>query len=185
MHHVSRITDHVSRLVERMTQHLIIAVVGDGQCDAATAAEAEAVGRALAERGATVVCGGLGGVMEAACRGAKSAGGLTVGILPGTDRHAANPWVDIPIVTGLGQARNLLVVLTGQAVVAVHGGYGTLSEIAHALKAGIPVVGLGTWKLAKAGQPTDVIHRASTPEEAAELAVRLAGEKGDHHVVRR
>ncbi|MFQ5859049.1 MAG: TIGR00725 family protein [Anaerolineae bacterium] len=153
---------------------LIIAVVGDGQCDAATAAEAEAVGRALAKAGATVVCGGLGGVMEAACRGAKSAGGTTIGILPGLDRLAANPYVDIPVVTGMDQARNLIVVRTAQAVIAVRGGYGTLSEVAHALKAGIPVVGLGTWELAKRGERLDAIYRVDTPEKAVELAIRLA-----------
>ena len=158
---------------------MIVAVVGDGQCDAATAAEAEAVGRALAEAGATVVCGGLGGVMEAVCRGAKSAGGATVGILPGLDRRAANPYVDIPIVTGMDQARNLIVARTGQAVIAVRGGYGTLSEIAHALKAGIPVVGLGTWKLSRPGDSSDAIHRADTPAEAARLAVALARAESD------
>ncbi|RME47374.1 MAG: TIGR00725 family protein [Chloroflexi bacterium] len=158
---------------------LIIAVVGDGQCDAATASEAEAVGRALAEAGATLVCGGLGGVMEAACRGAKSAGGTTIGILPGLDRRAANPYVDIPIVTGMDQARNLIIVRTAQAVVAVRGGYGTLSEIAHALKAGVPVVGLSTWELVKPGERLDAIHRASTPEDAARLAVRLARSGGN------
>jgi hypothetical protein len=157
-----------------MGRRLIVAVIGDGQCDAATAAEAEAVGRALAEAGAAIVCGGLGGVMEAACRGAKSAGGTTIGILPGLDRRAANPYVDIAIVTGMDQARNLVVVRTGQAVVAVRGGYGTLSEIAHALKAGIPVVGLGTWELGKPGDRFDAIHRAGTPEDAARLAVALA-----------
>lgn len=162
-----------------MSQLLIIAVVGDGQCDAATAAKAEAVGRALAEAGATVVCGGLGGVMEAACRGAKSAGGTTIGILPGLDRRSANPYIDIPVVTGMDQARNLIVVRTGQAAVAVHGGYGTLSEIAHALKAGIPVVGLGTWELSRRGKSVDTIHRADSPEEAARLAVELA-KKTDH-----
>lgn len=157
-----------------MSQALIIAVVGDGQCDAATAAEAEAVGRTLAEAGATVVCGGLGGVMEAACRGAKSAGGTTIGILPGLDRRSANPYVDMPIVTGMGQARNLIVVRTGQAVVAVHGRYGTLSEIAHALKAGLPVVGLGTWELSRPGERVNAIQRAATPEKAAEMAIALA-----------
>lgn len=153
---------------------LIIAVIGDGQCDTKTAAEAEAVGRALAEAGATVVCGGLGGVMEAACRGARLAGGTTIGILPGLDRRAANPYVDIPIVTGMDQARNLIVVRSAQAVIAVRGGYGTLSEIAHALKAGIPVVGLGTWQLARDSKPVHVVHRASSPEHAARLAVELA-----------
>jgi uncharacterized protein (TIGR00725 family) len=105
------------------------------------------VGRRLAERGAVVVCGGLGGVMEAACRGAKEAGGPTVGILPGTDRAAANAFVDVAIPSGLGEGRNVLVVRAADAVVAVGGGYGTLSEIALALKAGKRVVGLDSWDI--------------------------------------
>lgn len=121
-----------------------------------------------------VVCGGLGGVMEAVCRGAKSAGGTTIGVLPGLHRRSANPFVDIPIVTGMDQARNLIVVRTGQVVIAVRGGFGTLSEIALALKAGIPVVGLGTWELSQPGMPGDSIHRADTPEEAVKLAMILA-----------
>jgi hypothetical protein len=112
--------------------------------------------------------------MEAACRGAKAAGGLTVGILPGTLRHDANRYVDIPIVTGLGQARNVLVVQSAQAVIAVHGEYGTLSEIAHALKLGIPVVGLHTWSLAQEGEERRAIVRAQTPQEAVEKALALA-----------
>jgi hypothetical protein len=105
------------------------------------------VGRLLAERGAVLVCGGLGGTMEAACRGAGQAGGTTVGLLPGTDRAAANPHVDIAIPTGLGEARNAIVVRTADVVIAVGGGYGTLSEIALALKMGRRVVGLGTWEI--------------------------------------
>jgi uncharacterized protein (TIGR00725 family) len=105
------------------------------------------VGRELAARGAVVVCGGLGGVMEAACRGAKAGGGRTVGILPGIDRAAANPFVDTAIPTGLGEARNALVVRAADALIAVGGGYGTLSEIALALKAGKPVVGLDSWDI--------------------------------------
>jgi uncharacterized protein (TIGR00725 family) len=105
------------------------------------------VGRELAARGAVLVCGGLGGVMEAACRGAKDAGGRTVGILPGTDRAAANPFVDIAIPTGLGEARNALVVGAADGLIAVGGGYGTLSEIALALKAGKRVVGLDSWDI--------------------------------------
>ena len=124
-----------------------VAVVGPGSCSAAVQAQAEAVGRALAEAGATVVCGGLGGVMEAVCRGAKSAAGVTVGILPGDERSAANQWVDLAVATGLGEARNVLVVRAADAVIAVGGGYGTLSEIALALKAGKPVVGLDTWDI--------------------------------------
>jgi uncharacterized protein (TIGR00725 family) len=105
------------------------------------------VGRGLAAQGAVVVCGGLGGVMEAACRGAKQAGGHTVGILPGSDRGAANPFVDTAVPTGLGEARNALVVRAADALIAVGGGYGTLSEIAFALKAGKRVVGLDSWDI--------------------------------------
>jgi uncharacterized protein (TIGR00725 family) len=105
------------------------------------------VGRELAGAGAVVVCGGLGGVMEAACRGAREAGGRTIGILPGTDRTAANEFVEVAIPTGLGEARNALVVRTADALIAVGGGYGTLSEIALALKAGKRVVGLDSWDI--------------------------------------
>jgi uncharacterized protein (TIGR00725 family) len=105
------------------------------------------VGRLLAERGAMVVCGGLGGTMEAACRGARAAGGTTLGLLPGLDRSAANPFVSVAVPTGLGEARNALVVRAADAVIALGGGYGTLSEIALALKAGKRVVGLGTWEI--------------------------------------
>jgi uncharacterized protein (TIGR00725 family) len=107
---------------------------------------AEAVGRQLAERGCTLVCGGLGGGMEAACRGAKEAGGLTIGIVPGYDERDANPWVDHVICTGMGQARNAIVAASGRALIAVGGGWGTLSEIALALRLGRPVVLLGGWR---------------------------------------
>jgi len=153
---------------------MFIAIVGAGRCSADVAALAEAVGRELAQRNAVLICGGLGGVMEAACKGAKGAGGLTVGILPGTSHRDANPYVDIPIITGMGEARNVLVVQSAQAVIAIHGEYGTLSEIAHALKLGIPVVGLSTWQLAKDGQERQAIVRADTPQEAVEKALALA-----------
>jgi len=152
---------------------LLIAVIGDGQCSPEVGALAEAVGRELGQRGAVLICGGLGGVMEAACRGAKQAGGLTVGILPGTSRHDANRYVDVPIVTGMGEARNVLVVQSAQAVIAIHGEYGTLSEIAHALKLGIPVVGLDTWRLVKNGQERQSIIHVRTPKEAVERALAL------------
>ncbi len=153
---------------------MFIAVIGAGRCSEAVAALAEAVGQELARRGAVLVCGGRGGVMEAACRGAKSVGGLTVGILPGTSRQDANRYVDIPIVTGMGEARNVLVVQSAQAVIAVHGEYGTLSEIGHALKLGIPVVGIGTWQLLKDGEERQAIIRAETAHEAVERAMALA-----------
>jgi uncharacterized protein (TIGR00725 family) len=149
-----------------------VAIVGAGSADARTAAIAEEVGRLLASRGAVVVCGGLGGVMEAACRGAKSAVGTTVGILPGLDRDEANAWVDVAIPTGLGEARNALVVRAADVLIAIGGEYGTLSEIALALKTGKPVVGIDTWELSRRGVPATDIVRASTPAEAVELALR-------------
>jgi uncharacterized protein (TIGR00725 family) len=151
-------------------------VAGSGAAGADEEALAEEVGRAAAERGAVLVCGGLGGVMEAACRGAKSRDGRTLGILPGTDRAAANPHVDVAVPTGLGEARNAIVVRTADAVIAVAGEFGTLSEIALALKAGKPVVGLGTWELAKEGRAVDAILRASSGEEAVDLALERLGE---------
>lgn len=151
-----------------------IAVIGAGECDAPTAAVAEEVGRRLAQAGATVVCGGLDGVMEAACRGAKSAGGLTVGILPGTNRADANRWVDVSIPTGLGEARNIIVVRSAQAVIAVGGEFGTLSEMAFALKFGVPVIGLNTWQLARNGKIEPIIREASDAEEAVRCALDSA-----------
>ena len=144
-----------------------MAVVGPGDAGDDVAAQAEAVGAALAAGGAVVVCGGLGGVMAAACRGARSAGGTTVGLLPGDDHRAANQWVDVAVATGLGEARNALIVRTADAVVALAGGYGTLSEIALALKMGRPVVGLGTWDVAG-------VEEAATPAEAAARALERA-----------
>ena len=151
-----------------------VAVVGAGAADARTASVAEEVGRLLASRGAVVVCGGLGGVMEATCRGAKSAGGTTVGILPGLARDEANAWVDVAIPTGLGEARNALVVRAADVLIAIGGEYGTLSEIALALKTRKAVVGIETWELSRRGVPATDIVRAATPSEAVELALRLA-----------
>ena len=134
---------------------------------------AEEVGAALAERGVVVVCGGRGGVMEGACRGAKRGGGTTVGILPGEDRAAANEFVDVAIATGLGEARNALVVRAADALIAIGGSWGTLSEIALAQRAGKRVVGIGTWELASAGgEPVEGIERAGGAAEAVELALR-------------
>ena len=152
---------------------MYIAVIGSAGCSDQVAAQAEAVGREIARRGAVLVCGGRGGVMEAACRGAKAEGGITVGILPGADRGEANRYVDIAIATGLGEARNAIVVRTADAVVAVSGGYGTLSEIGLALKMGRPVVGLDTWELMQAGQPADAVVQATTPAQAVERALAL------------
>jgi uncharacterized protein (TIGR00725 family) len=138
-------------------------------------AVAESVGAALAASGAVLVCGGLGGVMAGACRGAKSAGGLTVGLLPGRLSSEANPWVDVVIPTGLAEARNALVVLSASAVIAVGGEYGTLSEIALALRSGIPVIGVGTWSITRpTGQTDPGIVPMEDPVAAAAMAMRLA-----------
>jgi uncharacterized protein (TIGR00725 family) len=153
---------------------MIIAVIGDSSCSPQEAKLAETVGELLAQQGATIICGGLGGVMEAVCRGAKSKGGLTVGILPGQDSSMANAWVDIPVVTGIGEARNVAVVKSAQAVIAIGGSYGTLSEIAYALKNNIPVIGLNTWSLSRNGQEDDSIIRAQSATEAVDKAISLA-----------
>ncbi len=142
-----------------------VAVVGPGECDEDLAALAEAVGRALARRGAVVCCGGLGGVMAAACRGAYEAGGTTVGLLPGSARAAGNPWLTVAVATGLGEARNAVVVSAADVVVAMGGGYGTLSEIALALRAGKRVVGLRTW------ETVDGVEHVDDPADAVDLAL--------------
>lgn len=156
-----------------------IAVIGDGDPRGPEAHRilewAEEVGQLLARGGATVVTGGLGGVMRAASRGAVGAGGVTIGILPGTNPHEANEFVTIPIATGLGVARNLVVVTAADAVLAVGGRHGTLSEIGLALRQGRHVVTLSSWRLdsdQRMGGPS--VHRARDPREAAQLALRLA-----------
>jgi uncharacterized protein (TIGR00725 family) len=138
-------------------------VVGASEASGEQFAAAEEVGRLLGERGAVVVSGGRGGVMEAACKGAREGGGTTLGILPGLDRAEANPYVDVAVPTGLGEARNALVVRAADSLIAVGGGYGTLSEVALALKAGKPVVGLKSFEL-------DGITQAASPAEAVDLA---------------
>jgi uncharacterized protein (TIGR00725 family) len=144
-----------------------VAVVGASEATAQQEHDAETVGRLLAEGGATVVTGGRGGVMAAASRGASAAGGTTVGILPGTDRRAANEWVSVAIPTGLGELRNGLVIRAADVVVAVGGAYGTLSEIALALRAGLPVIGVDTWAI-------EGIEQASSATQAAHRALELA-----------
>jgi len=161
---------------------MIIAVIGDSSCSSEEATLAQSVGELLARQGATIVCGGLGGVMEAVCRGAKSKGGLTVGILPGQDSSMANPWVDIPIVTGIGEARNVMVVKSAQAVIAIGGSYGTLSEIAYALKSRIPVIGLYTWSLSRNGKEDDTIIIVQSATEAVEKAISLAKRRKNHGI---
>jgi uncharacterized protein (TIGR00725 family) len=161
---------------------MIIAVIGDSSCSPEEAKLAETVGELLAQGGITIVCGGLGGVMEAACRGAKSKGGLTVGILPGEDSSMANPWVDIPVVTSIGEARNVAVVKSAQTVIAIGGGYGTLSEIAYALKRSIPVIGLNTWLLSRKGREDDSIIRVQSATEAVDKAISLAKRRKNYEI---
>ena len=152
---------------------LYVSVIGAGEAEADVLAHAEAVGRGLARAGAIVVCGGRGGVMEAACRGAVAEGGITVGLLPDADRGHANPFVSVAVPTGMGELRNGLVARAGDAVIAIGGEFGTLSEIGFALKLGRPVVGLGTWELARGGEPVAAIEVASTPEDAVARALAL------------
>ena len=147
---------------------LRIGVIGAASCTAKQAKQAEEVGRLIAEAGSVLVCGGMGGVMKAACQGAQGNGGITVGILPGDSAAHSNEFVTIPVVTGMGYARNALVVRTCQAVIAIGGHYGTLSEIAYAAQFGIPIIGLGTWKVRAP------IKHVRTPQEAVRLALKLA-----------
>ncbi len=144
-----------------------IGVLGNSSCSEEVSALAEAVGEEIASRDGIVVCGGLTGVMEAVARGAKSAGGMTVGVLPGESANEANPYIDVPIVTGLGKARNVIVVLSSEVVIAIHGKYGTLTEVAYALHFGIPVVALNSWSV------SEEIVAATDAADAVEKAFRL------------
>lgn len=150
----------------------MIGVIGAGSCNDEIYEMARKVGAGIAKTGAAVVCGGLGGVMEGACRGAYEAGGQTVGILPGPDKAQANPYVAIPIVTDLGHARNVLIVRSSDILVAISGGYGTLSEISIGLKLGKPVIGLRTWP------NMEGIQYVTTPKEAIDAikSLRVAKE---------
>ena len=153
---------------------LYIAVVGGGEADHETCDVARQVGRELARRKVTVLCGGLGGVMEAACQGAKAEGGITVALLPGDDRRAANRFVDVAIPTGMGEARNALVARAADGLIAVGGEFGTLSEIALGLRMAKPVVGLYTWELSRGGRRVDAVVAVDSPLEAVERVVALA-----------
>jgi len=147
-----------------------IGVIGERRASAEMLAAAEEVGREIARRGGVVVCGGMEGVMEAASRGAARAGGTVVGILPGSSAASGNACVTIPIVTGMGEGRNIIIARTAEALIAIGGAYGTLSEIAHALNLGVPVIGLRTWELHRPGEQTDPIRRAATPLQAVQWA---------------
>lgn len=147
-----------------------ISVIGNSACGPDEYETALELGKEIACRKAVLVCGGLGGVMEAAAKGAKEAGGITVGILPGTDKHAANPFIDITVTTGMGEGRNLIVALSADAVIAVGGALGTLSELAFALKHKKPVIGLGTWRLDKDYCDEADLIQALSVKEAVEKA---------------
>jgi uncharacterized protein (TIGR00725 family) len=157
---------------------IFIGVIGGSDVPPEIAALAEAVGREIARRKAVLVCGGMGGVMEAACKGAFNEGGLTIGILPGDGREQANAYVRIPIVTGVGYARNVAVVKSSQAVIAIDGSYGTLTEIGYALQSGIPVIGLDTWSLSKNETKDNNILTAKSSKEAVDLAMNLIKAQG-------
>ncbi|MBR61370.1 MAG: TIGR00725 family protein [Dehalococcoidia bacterium] len=153
---------------------MIIAVIGSAEANEELVKLATKVGYELARNGVMIVCGGLGGVMTAVCKGAKEAGGLTIGILPGNDPKSANEFVDIPICTGMSYARNVIVVKTGLSVIAVGGAYGTLSEIGHALGEDIPVIGLKTWDFTQENLDNKLFTNAQSPSEAVNLAMQAA-----------
>ncbi|HEX9411067.1 MAG TPA: TIGR00725 family protein [Actinomycetota bacterium] len=160
-----------------MAGSVYVAVCGPDPCSPDVAQQSEEVGRLLARAGAVLVCGGLGGSMEAAARGAAEAGGTVLGILPGANRGGANPYLTFAIPTGMGEARNTLIVRSSDALIAVAGEFGTLSEIAFALKIGVPVVGLGTWELSKGGRRVEAFPQVSLPEQAVREALRLAEQR--------
>lgn len=149
---------------------MYIGIIGGQFCSEEEERIAYEVGSLVARRGAVILCGGLGGVMEAACKGAKEAGGTTIGILPGPFRGDANPYVDHAIATDMGQARNAIIVRSADAVIAVGGEYGTLSEIAMALKMGKKVVAISSWEISRQGIPDEKIIRAASAEEAVNAA---------------
>jgi len=151
-----------------------IGVIGASRPSRAVARLAYEVGRLLGARGAVVLCGGLGGVMEEVARGVRETGGLTVGILPGLEASSANRYIDLPIVTGLADARNVIIVRSVQATIAIGGSYGTLSEIGFALRMGVPVIGLRTWGLIREGRRDRGIRVAATPQQAVTLAIAAA-----------
>jgi len=156
----------------------IVGVIGSSKAEGEFLILAEEVGAEIAKRGAAVVCGGLTGVMEAVCKGARREGGLTIGIIPSDNRNDANPYVQIPIVTGMGTGRNVMLVKTADVVIAVGGEFGTLSEIAHALKLGKTVIGLRSWKLDKAHtKPIPDLIEVDSPKKAVDLALNIISAK--------
>jgi uncharacterized protein (TIGR00725 family) len=157
----------------------LIGVIGGQETEPEYLEMAEQVGRLVAERGAALICGGLSGVMEAACRGAKRAGGLTIGVIPTIRKADANPFVDIVIATGLGTARNVIIVRSADALIAIDGSYGTLSEISHAFEQGKSVVSLHSWEMTRLGIPRELYREAKNPEEAVDIAIGVAEDPED------
>jgi uncharacterized protein (TIGR00725 family) len=160
--------------------NLYISVIGHSLAEERDAELAYAVGKEIARRGHVLVCGGLGGVMEAASHGARDAGGVAVGILPGADRSRANEWLSVSIPTDMGHARNAIIALSGDALIAICGGYGTLSEIAFGLKMGKPVIGLESWDLGERLQESAQIVSAKNPRDAVDLAEKLGSTPPPH-----
>jgi len=156
----------------------IVGVIGGSKPDPDHQRLAEEVGVEIAKRGAAVVCGGLTGVMESVCKGARSQGGLTIGIIPSNFKEDANPYVQIPIVTGMGMGRNVMLVMTADVLIAIGGEFGTLSEIAHALNIGKTVIGLRTWKLENAHpKPIPNLIETDSPKKAVDLALNAISAK--------
>ena len=157
-----------------MKRKTVIGVIGSSSCSSSVSEIAYIVGKEIARKGAILICGGLGGVMEAACKGVKEEGGITIGVLPGDSKEKANAYVDIPITTGMGEARNIIIVRSSDAVIAIAGKYGTLSELAFALRFDVPIVGIATWNI-------DIpILRAKNPKQAVDMlfsAIKKAGRK--------
>lgn len=149
-----------------------IGVIGASECPVEISNLAREVGHLVAASGCVLVCGGRGGVMEAASRGAREAGGLVVGILPGSRREEGNRYLTVAVATGMGEARNAIIARTCDAIIAISGGYGTLAEIGLALKMGVPVIGLDTWQLARGGNFTRDIITADNPGDAVDKALR-------------
>lgn len=160
----------ISLMRRERDRRVLIGVIGGSHCGPETGKLSQEVGQEIGKKGAVLICGGLGGVMEYASKGAKEAGGLTIGILPGTSRKEANGYIDIPIVTGLGHARNVLIAHSSESLIAISGEYGTLSEIAIGLKLKKVVVGLNTWDI-------EGVIPVETPIEAVEKAMEFSGRR--------
>lgn len=159
-----------------MNRKIIIAVIGASESTKKQDQIAEEAGKLIAENNMVLICGGLGGVMESAARGAKANNGQTIGILPSREKTTANPYIDIAIPTGLAEARNLILINSADFVISIGGGYGTLSEIAFALKNNVPVIGIGTWQ-ASTGDVKAEIKSVNSPKEAIQVIIASLNRK--------